>query len=935
MQGDVVSQQPDPLDAPRLAGRDAEREQLAAALGRARAGTPGLAAVAGAAGTGKTALVADLAAGAAGCRIIWVSGEAFERDIRLGVLDQLFRSVGEPTGTLEEAPGGAGDAVPVGPGLRVLEILGELQAVEPLLLVVDDVQWVDTASLYALLFALRRLVGERVLAVFTCRAATAAGLPDELRRAAERRGGPVLELRPLPAPALRTFAQGLGIELTELAAARLAEHTGGNPLLARAVLTETPPGRWPAPPAPLPVPGSYVEIVRRRLDACAPGAQALAFAAAVLARPSRLQDIAALAEIADAAAAFAALEGAELMRRVAGDAGAQRVAFLHPLTAAAVYERVPGAARAQLHRTAARTAADPAVALRHRVLAADGHDAELAEGLAELADRDAARGAWVVAAENLAAAGRLSPDPETAAARLLQAIDLRLLTGDAAGARELADELPPGDGVLRDAVLGHLLLHEQRPAEAHARLQRAWSIAEDESRSGLAARVSRSMIHVRIADLQMDDVLVWSDRALERAAPQEPTHTFALGTRALARAYAGEAVEAAEELTPWLAQLPSEEAVSLRLTRGWLALATDDLPAARHLLDEAAHTSARAGSFNFACLAYAHLARAEYHAGAWDEALVHIERAAAIAADYKGLAARSYVPWVAAMIAAARRDTTMLAALEAELDAVPAVLTGHRAAAAIARGLVHVSRGDHEAALATLALVAGPGAPTALAEPGFWPWQSIHAASLLALQRLDELEAFARRHQAIAVARGLRSAQGRMARIQGQLALARAEPVEASARFEEALAHHTAVGMPFERAMDELALGEVLRRQGRRRAAAEVLGRAHGVLTRLGAATAVERVERELLACGLTPARRGAADRDRLTPQEREVRRLVARGMTNRAVATELLVSTKTVEVHLTRIYSKLGVSSRAQLIAAAADEAAAAAPARPGVSAH
>ena len=733
----------------------------------------------------------------------------------------------------------------------------------------------------------------------------------------------MLELGPLTAPALRELARGLGLELGELAAARLAEHTGGNPLLARAVLTETPPDRWPAPPAPLPVPGSYVEIVRRRLEGCPAGARALAFAAAVLARPGRLEDVAALGEVADAQAAFAALEAAELMRRTPGAGGGSCVAFIHPLTAAAVYERVPGTARTRLHLAAARTAVDPAVALRHRVRAADGHDAELGDRLAEHADGDAARGAWGLAAESLAAAGRLSPDPETAAARLLQAIDLRLLTGDSAGARALADELPPGDGALHDAVMGHLLLHEQRPAEAHARLQRAWAGVAREPHSGLAARVSRSMIHVQIADLRMDDVLLWSDRALERVTPGEPTHTFAVGTRALARGYAGEAVPAAAELTPWLAELPVAETVSLRLMRGWLALATDDLATARHALEEAARAGVQAGSYNFACLAYAHLARAEYHAGAWDEALVHIERAAAIAADYKGLAARSYVPWVRAMIAAARRDAPTLAALEAELDAAPAVLIGHRAAAAIARGLVLLSRGDHEAALATLAPVAGPDAPAALSEPGFWPWQSVYAASLLAVRRHDELAAFAERHREIAASRGLRSAQGRMERILGQLAIARGEPAAAVDPLETAIAHHTAVGMPFERAIDELSLGEALRRQGRRRAAADVLGRAHGVLTRLGAGAAVERVERELVACGLTPARRGAADRDRLTPQEREVRRLVARGMTNRAVAAELLVSTKTVEVHLTRIYSKLGVSSRGELIAAAAGAAA------------
>ena len=100
MHGALLDHEPDPLVAPGLAGRGAERAQLAAALGRARDGRPGVAVVAGAAGTGKTALVADLAARAAGCRAVWLSGEAFERDIRLGVVDQLFRTAGETLGAL-------------------------------------------------------------------------------------------------------------------------------------------------------------------------------------------------------------------------------------------------------------------------------------------------------------------------------------------------------------------------------------------------------------------------------------------------------------------------------------------------------------------------------------------------------------------------------------------------------------------------------------------------------------------------------------------------------------------------------------------------------------------------------------------------------------------------------------------------------------------
>ena len=291
----------------------------------------------------------------------------------------------------------------------------------------------------------------------------------------------------------------------------------------------------------------------------------------------------------------------------------------------------------------------------------------------------------------------------------------------------------------------------------------------------MAARVSRSMVHVQIADLRMADVLVWSDRTLERTAPGEPRPRVRARHAVRWRSAIAATPRRPAELDEWMTGLPAEEAVPLRMVHGWLALATDDLPAARHELHEAARAAAHAGSFNFACLAFAHLARAEYMAGAWDEALVHVERAAAIAADFKGLAARSYVPWSAAMMAAARRDAPMLAALEASSTprprCSPATARPRRS-----RAPSSPRPGGPRRGAAGVEPVAGPGAPEALSEPGFWPWQSIQAASLLALQRLDELEAFAAAHAAIADRRGLRSAQGRMARVRGQLAMARGEP---------------------------------------------------------------------------------------------------------------------------------------------------------------
>jgi len=378
--------------APSLAGRSAERARLSAELERACRGEPAVALVRGAAGTGKTALARDLADGAGDCATLWLSGEPFEQELRLGVVDQLLRAADGPRRDVLRAA--QDEALPVEASLDVLEVLGELQAEAPLLLVIDDVQWVDAPSLHALLFALRRLVAERVLAVFACRDDCGAHVPEGVRRLTERRGGAVLELGPLGAGELQQLASGLGIELSTGCAGRLAEHTAGNPLLARAVLTETPPEHWPPPPAPLPVPRSYVEIVRRRLAGCPPAARDLAFAAAVLGRPTRLAEMAALAAVAEPTAAFEALEANELMHRSAAPTGGETVAFSHALSAAAIYERIPAATRAALHHAAARAADDPAVSLRHRVQAADRHDDELAAALVELADRDAARGAW-------------------------------------------------------------------------------------------------------------------------------------------------------------------------------------------------------------------------------------------------------------------------------------------------------------------------------------------------------------------------------------------------------------------------------------------------------------------------------------------------------------------------------------------------------------
>jgi DNA-binding CsgD family transcriptional regulator len=161
------------------------------------------------------------------------------------------------------------------------------------------------------------------------------------------------------------------------------------------------------------------------------------------------------------------------------------------------------------------------------------------------------------------------------------------------------------------------------------------------------------------------------------------------------------------------------------------------------------------------------------------------------------------------------------------------------------------------------------------------------------------------------------------ARVGAALAGARGDREGATAGFETALADDEDLGMPFEQALTELEYGSFLRRVGRRTQAAAQLRAASQRLSDLGARPFAARCERELAACGLTPVKRRGVERERLTPREFSVARLVASGRTNREVAAELVVSVKTVEYHLANIFGKLGIRSRRRLVAASQARAA------------
>ncbi len=269
--------------------------------------------------------------------------------------------------------------------------------------------------------------------------------------------------------------------------------------------------------------------------------------------------------------------------------------------------------------------------------------------------------------------------------------------------------------------------------------------------------------------------------------------------------------------------------------------------------------------------------------------------------------------WAAALVPAARGDWAVAERFARLAAAEPTDAPDRVVAVASRRAVPAAARGQFGAVIAALGPVAAITPAAAVEEPGFWPWQSLYGDALVSAGRLEEAGAFLDRHEPLAAARAHRTAGARLAVVRGRLEAARGERASAEAAFTQAVDTLTR-GRPYDLALARLALGQFMRRDGRRRAAAGHLTAAVEAFAALGACPAQERAERELGASGLRPGARGPGGDERLTPQELTVARLVATGHTNREVAADLQLSVKTVEVHLTRIYAKLGIGSRTQL---------------------
>lgn len=915
--------------APRVfLGRHAELESLGRAREAAHTGNSRTVLVDGPPGVGKSALLRRFLSDLEGVHFLDASGDELETATTYGVVQQLLWTAPFPSAQSPATLDPASLPDPPTVGAELFSLLGAAAGDAPVVLVVDDLHWADTASLQALAFALRRLRSEPVLALLAVRRQELHRLPPGLVDLADGRRGVRVSLAGLEPPELAELAWLLDHgRLSEVAVERLHRHTDGNPLHARALLEElsTEELESGSEHTVLPAPRAFAALVLDRLADCPRDAEALVAAAAVMGMSCPLPVASQLAEVDDPLSALEAAVQANLLMARRGQDGYE-VRFPHVLVRAAVYHQHLGPARAaSLHRRAAALVDDEAASLRHRAAASEP-DAALADEAVAFARREAARGAWPAAAAALLQAARVSPTRDERERRLVDALEYLLLAGDGPGVRALTPRLEGVvDGARTRYIRGRLALVGGDWPGARKLLEDAWAACDADADPALAARIAGMVAGVLLNLARGAEAAQWARRALELGRG-EVVASDAPWVLMFALALSRETEEGLALAETFLNDPDAgpAERVGALTGRGVLHLWRGAAEAAAADLAAAYKASQHAGPFHIGHIALLYLADAEYRQGAWDEALARADTVVSAAADAGQTWFAALAHAVAAFPLAARGEweaaTRHTRAAEQSAASIDHVAGRVWAATAAAR-LAH-AREDYQRLLEAVEPVTTHVDELELDDlrnPAIQPWALLEAEARLRTgqrhgeRELDSLYEEEHKHPNVLID---------VNRVQGLTAAAEGDGDQAEEAFRTGLRHAEGTVAPFAHALLELEYGTFLRQEGRRSAARGQLEAAHGKLMRLGARPYLARCERELRACGgdtgrIRPGPRGPRS---LTPQESAVAKLVGGGATNRETAAALFVSVKAVEYHLSNIYRKLEIRSRTELASRMAD---------------
>jgi DNA-binding CsgD family transcriptional regulator len=886
-------------------GRQRELRILGDRLAAAELGHPQVVYVEGEAGGGKSTLLSAFLGSLSDAAVLEVSGDEAETLLSYGIIDQL-----QP-GTVTE-PG----TDPMAAGARLLDLLDRRQADgRVVVLALDDLQWADRPSSRAVLFALRRLRADKVLAVVSTRVGELAD-PGWARFVSGDSRVTRIRLGGLSAGDLTELASALGLGvLSARGASRLAAHTEGNALYCRALLDEIGvAGLSGATDRGLPAPRDLSAVILARVASLPVATQSFLAAASVLGQHTPMPAIASVARLPDARREVDAAVAAGLLTE---SASAPELTFTHPLYRAAIYADLPPTSRRELHARAAQTVTGRA-RLAHRAAASMGPDEPLAaeleaSALATVATGDLGAAGWAL--EQAAALSAAAQDRER---RLLDAAVILLNAADTtAAARVLAS--CHDASARRDAVTGLLGVFTGSPS-AEGRLLAAWQAHDPATEGDIGARAATSLTNWMVMSGRPEAALSWADRAVGGTVPGSALRAMARTAQAYAFGAAGRSPEGLAVLgflpgSGNEAPIPGTDAL---IMRGMLRVYADDLPGA--IADLGVATARlRTGlpsSYPGPCLA--HLSDAHFRRGDWDAALTHAQLATSLAQDTDRPVDLARAHARAAQVLACRGQWSAaqghVSAARAAAERVSLVLAV--AAAATAGAALAHARGDLAGVLLATEPVRATGLLGVGGRPGIFNWRAMEADALIDLGRLEEAEARLDEFEAAIPAPGLASAALALARGRGNLAVACGDATRAAAAFGRAHEIEPDVPMPFEHARLSLDDGRRLAAAQDRLAAVAQLEKAHRLFSDLGADPYLQACTAELAALQVaTPAGSPAALLG-LSRAELAVARLVATGLTNREVASALFVSVKTVEYHLRNSYIKLDITSRRALAA-------------------
>lgn len=900
-------------DGVELVGRAAELERLGALIDGARAGRGAALLVEGPPGVGKSALL-EAMVGSAGVRVLAATGVETEIDLPFAGLVELLHPVLDDVDRLPDPQRGALRAAlaldaPRGHDRTVVfhAVAALLATAAPLLVAVDDLQWLDASSRSVVWFVARRAerLGVVVVAVRSIRGDPAEPWPGAARLALGELGR---------ADAVR-LARRHGV--TAGVAQALVDALGGNPLAlveAPAELTAAQRAGAELLPARLPSGRGLQEVYAARVAALPP----LARRALLLAAASEDGEAGPLlAALGGDGAAFAPAEDAGLLR-----VDPQRVRFTHPAVRSAVYHAAPPSARRAAHRALAATTLSPGSDW-HRAVAATAPDERLAAALERVAHEAGGRGAPATAAVAFERAAGLSPDPAAGAARTLAAAHMATLGGQPERARELLDRLLPAvaDPATRADVQllrGTAMLHVGRPMEAYALLDAEAERIEPVDPARAAGLLTQASVAL-MAHGTVERLAALAERA-RRLAPPELELAPAI-LRAQALAGLGEHGEArallAAHSTALAAVDPALPGHEILAIAALCHVYLEDYDEAERLLGRLVRSGRERGAVGALVLPLAVGSTLHLRRGRLAEADVAAAEAESLGEDALDGFVFSLALAAVALVAAHRGDDARCRAAADRMLALGAKLelTSTRACAEQALGLLALSRGDAGVAVRHLSRAQAHTAQLGTRDPGFLFTGADLAEATLRAGGEARAAALAGELEAGARATGGAWAAAAAARCRGLVD----EPARIDEHFAAAIAAHARVPMPFELARTRLCFGERLRRARRSAEARVELAAAHASFVALGAPAWAGRAAHELAAAGGTSE---DGPSGLLTAREREVCRLVAAGATNREAAASLFVSPRTVEHHLRMAYRKLGVRSRSELVLRwAADE--------------